>query len=169
MIPLDSIFKIGKLGRAHGLKGEIVFFCDDDVFDRAGAEYLVLMIDGIPVPFFMEGYRFQTDDRALVKFEGMDTVEDVAELVGKEVYFPKEAAKEAAGEFSPASLVGFSIYDTVSGVTTAPVSRVSTETDNTLFELSDGKLVPVAEDWIKEIDREGKIIRMSLPEGLLTL
>ena len=66
MIRRDDVYKIGKLGKPHGVKGEISFAITDDVFDRVDAEYLVLDIDGILVPFYMEEYRFKNDDTVLV-------------------------------------------------------------------------------------------------------
>ncbi|MFC2264720.1 MAG: 16S rRNA processing protein RimM, partial [Prevotella conceptionensis] len=30
----DNFYKIGKLGKPHGVKGEISFHFDDDIFDR---------------------------------------------------------------------------------------------------------------------------------------
>ena len=73
MIKQEEVFKIGRLGKAHGVKGELSFMFDDDVFDRVDADYLVLDVDGILVPFFIEEYRFRSDSTALVKFEGVDT------------------------------------------------------------------------------------------------
>ena len=94
MIKREDVYKIGKLGKAHGVKGEISFLFDDDVFDRTDADYLILDMDGILVPFFIEEYRFKTDDNALMKFEGIDTQERARELTGCEVYFPREMAED---------------------------------------------------------------------------
>ena len=66
MIKQEEVYKIGRLGKAHGVKGEVSFQFDDDVFDRVDADYLILDIDGILVPFFMEEYRFRSDSTALV-------------------------------------------------------------------------------------------------------
>lgn len=68
MITPDDVFQIGRLGRPHGVKGEITFQISDDVFDRVDAEYLLLELDGILVPFFMEEYRFKSDETVLMKF-----------------------------------------------------------------------------------------------------
>ena len=65
MIRRDEVYKIGKLGKPHGVKGEITFAITDDVFDRVDAEYLVLDIDGILVPFYLEEYRFKNDENVL--------------------------------------------------------------------------------------------------------
>ena len=56
MIEESSVYKIGVLTRTHGVRGEISFTFSDDVWDRADADYLVLLIDGILVPFFLEEY-----------------------------------------------------------------------------------------------------------------
>ena len=73
MIKAEEVYKIGRLGKAHGVKGEVSFQFEDDIFDRVDADYLVLDIDGILVPFFMEEYRFRSDTVCLVKFKGVDT------------------------------------------------------------------------------------------------
>ena len=62
MIRRDNVYKIGKLGKPHGVKGEITFAITDDVFDRVDADYLILDIDGILVPFYIEEYRFKNED-----------------------------------------------------------------------------------------------------------
>ena len=94
MIRREDVYRIGKLGKAHGIKGEVSMMFDDDIFDRMDAEYLVLDIDGIMVPFFMEEYRFKSQETVLVKFEGVDTQERAKELTGTEVFFPRELANE---------------------------------------------------------------------------
>ena len=83
MIRRDDVYKIGKLGKPHGVKGEITFAITDDVFDRVDAEYLVLDINGILVPFYMEEYRFKNDENVLVKFEDIDTQERARNYTGR--------------------------------------------------------------------------------------
>ena len=92
MIKQEEVFKIGRLGKPHGVKGEVTMQVDDDVFDRVDSDFLVLKVDGILVPFFMEDYRFKTDATALVKFEDVDTVERARELTNCEVFFPRQLA-----------------------------------------------------------------------------
>ena len=68
MIKKEDVYQIGRIGKPHGVKGEVLFHFSDDVFDRAESEYLILEVDGILVPFFMEEYRFRSDETALVRF-----------------------------------------------------------------------------------------------------
>lgn len=51
MIRQEDVYKIGRLGKPHGVKGEVSFQFDDDIFDRVDADYLILEIDGILVRF----------------------------------------------------------------------------------------------------------------------
>lgn len=53
MIRREEVFKIGHIGKPHGLQGEVQFLFTDDVFDRVEADYLVIDMEGILVPFFM--------------------------------------------------------------------------------------------------------------------
>ena len=82
MIKREEVYKIGVLGKPHGVKGEILFRFTDDVFDQCDADYLVLNMEGILVPFFMEEYRFRSDEVALMKFCDIDTEERARELTG---------------------------------------------------------------------------------------
>ena len=75
MIKENEVYKIGKIGKPHGVKGEVTLRFSDDVFDRVDADYLILDTDGILVPFFMEDYRFRSDEVALVKFCDIDNME----------------------------------------------------------------------------------------------
>ena len=123
MIRREEVYKIGRLGKTHGVRGEISFLLDDDVFDRTDADYLILDIDGILVPFFIEEYRFKTDSNALMKFDGIDTQERARELTGCDVYFPRSLSDK---ETSP----GQSSWATVSSTATAerPSARLPPST-----------------------------------------
>jgi 16S rRNA processing protein RimM len=169
MIRKEEVYKIGRLGKVHGIKGEISFLFDDDVFDRVDADYLVLDIDGILVPFFIEEYRFKTDSNALMKFEGIDTQERARELTGCEVYFPHELADSDEDTISWAAIVGFDITDADSSRTIGRIAAVDDSTINILFELEDGRLIPASEDLITAIDQQARTITMRLPNGLLNL
>ena len=169
MIRKEEVYKIGKLGKAHGVKGEISFLFDDDVFDRTDADYLVLDMDDILVPFFIEEYRFKTDDNALMKFEGIDTQERARELTGCDVYFPRELAETDEEHLSWAAIRGFELIDANTGKSAGRIASVDDATINILFELEDGKLIPASEELITNVDTKKQQIFINLPEGILEL
>ena len=169
MIRREEVYKIGRLGKTHGVKGEISFLLDDDVFDRTDADYLILDIDGILVPFFIEEYRFKTDSNALMKFDSIDTQERARELTGCDVYFPRSQADEDETSVSWAEFVGYSLIDSNSGKTIGEIASIDDTTINILFELTDGKLIPASDELIQHIDTKRHQIEINLPEGILEL
>ena len=169
MIRQEEVYKIGKLGKTHGVKGEISFLFDDDVFDRMDADYLILEIDGILVPFFIEEYRFRTDSNALMKFDGIDTQERARELTGCDVYFRRDIADEDSEHVSWAELIGYRLIDAASGAEVGTIASVDDSTINILFELEDGKLIPASEELITNVDTSKHQIAINLPEGILEL
>ena len=169
MIRAEEVYKIGRLGKAHSVKGEVSFQFDDDIFDRVDADYLVLDIDGILVPFFMEEYRFRSDTVCLVKFSGIDTQQRAQELTGCDVFFPRALAEEGDEMPSLASLVGFEIVNDADGETVGRIAAIDDSTVNILFELENGTLIPASDELITDIDAERRTIKMNIPEGLLDI
>ncbi len=168
MITPDSVYCIGRIGKTHGLKGELSFVVDDDIFDTTAADYVFLLLDGVFVPFFIEDYRFVSDERALIKFDDVDSLAQATPLVGATVFFPIDSAAGATTASTLAHTQGYTICDGGGGAT-APIAAIDTSTDNRLFVLTDGTLIPLVEEWIERIDHDKRIIYMTLPEGLLTL
>ena len=168
MIKPEEVYRIGRLGKAHGVKGEVSLQFDDDIFDRVDCDYLVLDVDGILMPFFIEEYRFRSDTVALVKFEDVDTQQRAAELTGCDVYFPRALADEDDAP-ALALLVGFDLVEANEGRTVGRIAAIDDTTANTLFELEDGRLIPASDDLVDNIDLKQRTITMRLPEGLLDL
>lgn len=172
MIRKDDVYRIGRIGKPHGVAGEVTLNFDDDVFDRTDAEYLVLDIDGILVPFFFDEYRFKTDTTALMKFAGIDTQDRARELTGCDVYFPRHIA-DTQEHVSLSMTNGFTMLDANSGHAIGTIVGVDDTTANTLFEVqaADGEqlLIPVCDEFIDSVDTSKRTITMRLPDGLLDL
>ena len=169
MIKQEEVYRIGRLGKTHGVRGEVSLQFDDDIFDRVDADYLVLELDGILVPFFIEEYRFRSDTVALMKFEDVDTQQRANELTGCDVYFPRALAADDEGDVSLSLLVGFDLVEANGGTTIGRIAAIDDTTANLLFELEDGCLIPANDDLIRDIDTKRKTIKMEIPEGLLEL
>lgn len=168
MISESEVYEIGQLGKPHGIKGEINFSFNTDVWDRVEAEYLICEVDGILVPFFLEEYRFRTDRSALLKFRGIDTPESANDMNGWRVFFPYSLTpQDEEEEYSWQYFTGFTLQDE-HGNKLGTISVVDETTTNILFEVDD-LLIPAAEDLIKDIDHQGRVITMHLPEGLTDL
>lgn len=170
MIKKEEVFKIGIINKPHGVKGEMSFTFTDDIFDRVDADYLILMMDGILVPFFIEEYRFRSDNVALIKLEDIDTAEKAREFTNVEVYFPKKYMEESDEISSWNYFIGFKVTDKTHG-NLGEIVDVDDSTMNVLFVIEnedDEVLLPAHEEFILDIDHEKKIVYVNIPEGLLS-
>lgn len=169
MIREEDVFRIGRLGKPHGVKGEMTMQVDDDVFDRVDSDFVLLRVDGLLVPFYMEEYRFRSDTAVLVKFEDVDTVERARELTNCEVFFLRSLADGEEEDYTWSFFVGFDVIEAESGMTVGRIAAVDDSTSNVLFEMEDGTLIPAAEELVSSIDHDARRITMQLPAGLLSL
>ena len=134
MIRKEEVFKIGVINKPHGVKGEVSFTFTDDIFDHVDCDYLILLMDGILVPFFMEEYRFRSDNVALVKFEDIDTAEQARRFTNVEVYFPKKFMDEQEDVTSWNFFIGFRVEDVHHGYL-GEITDVDDTTINVLFSI----------------------------------
>ncbi len=168
MIQESDVYQIGIINKPHGVKGEVSFTFTSDVWDRVEADYLICLVDGIFVPFFMEEYRFRTDHSALLKFQGIDTPEQAQEMSGWKVFFPYSLTPQDEEEdYTWQYFQGFMLCD-ADGKELGTIDAVDETTVNVLFEVKD-LLVPAAEELILNVDHDAKRITMQLPEGLTDL
>jgi len=172
MIKKEDVYKIGLFNKPHGIHGELSFTFTDDVFDRVDCDYLICLLDGIFVPFFIEEYRFRSDSTALVKLEDVDSADRARMFTNIEVYFPIKFVDEIEpGEMTWDFFVGFTMSDIHAGQL-GEIIEVDNTTVNTLFVVKYDKeelLVPAQEDFIVNIDQMHKVITVNLPDGLLSL
>ena len=137
------------------------------------ADYLFLRLDGLLVPFFLEEWRFRSDNVALLKFEDIDSADDARRIVGTEVYFPKDLTPEDLDEeeLEWQHFTGFEVWQDDSLLGT--VTSVLDQTANVLLVVTapDDRelLIPAHEDFVLEADHRQRRLLVSVPEELLNL
>ncbi|MCC8143453.1 MAG: ribosome maturation factor RimM [Tannerellaceae bacterium] len=173
MIREEEVIKIGYFAKPHGIKGEVSLVTRYDVLDASAEPYLVCDMEGILVPFYVEEYRYKTDNVILVKLENINDEVAAARFANKDVFYPLteleggELQKELAWE----DFIGYTVIDTVLGKI-GPVTDVDESTMNVLFSIDrEGKevLIPVAEEFIEAADHTARSLTLTLPEGVLDL
>lgn len=178
MIDKDSLSLIGKFQKTHALKGELNAILDvpQDFIEEGNP--LIVETDGILVPFFVSTIRPKGNTTVLVKLDGIDSEEEAKTFVNKPIYALKDKLKSFYKEededlMDSDSLEGFSIIDSGSGEEIGKIVKVDDSTTNILLHVetaaNDIVFIPLAEDWISEIDPDKRIIEMILPDGLIDL
>jgi 16S rRNA processing protein RimM len=113
-------------------------------------------------------------DRLVLKFEGLDSIDDAEAWEGADLLVAEEdRALPAEGEFSHQDLIGCTLVNEAGGDVAGVVRGVEDYGGTPLLkaEAADGReiLVPFARAICREIDVAGKTIRVQLPAGLLDL
>jgi 16S rRNA processing protein RimM len=169
MISSSEIEKVGKCIKTHGIKGEVSVFFDKDNFDEANLSYLIFNIDGIYVPFFIEDYRFKSDNSALYKFEGINSESEAKILSGLDIFIHLKFMLETETESSIHDFIGYTINDKYLGVI-GEITDINDSTENILFVVKkkdDEFYIPVTNDFVLSINEDDKILNLDLPKGLI--
>lgn len=173
MILKKDLTKVGKLLKPHGINGEIVALIERDV-DLADVSCIVLEIDGINVPFFINAVRPKSSDTDLLTIDGIADETAAAALCNHDLFVKtselSEADADAEGLYAD-DLVGFDVY--AAGERIGEITGINDTTANYLFiiERPSGEtvLVPVADEFIEILDPVNRRVELNLPEGLLEL
>ena len=92
--------------------------------------------------------------------------ENIAELRGEEAFVHRsDVQAEEEGLLTWQDLVGFVIEDDEAGKV-GTITYIDESTINTLATLDDGRLVPLHEDFIIDIDEDAQILRVHFPFAL---
>ncbi len=185
MLQTDDLIPVGKAGKTHGYRGEVTVFFNDIEFDEDGVRYFIVSIDGLYTPYFIESIRYTGSGTAYIRFEGIeDDVRAKEILIGKTLYVERVHAhldntgnrltegEETEEEDALYRFIHYTIMDRSAG-NVGIIKDLDLQTANPLFivETLEGKriLIPIAEEFIKEIDDEHRLLHTILPEGLITL
>ncbi len=175
MIEEKELVAIGRLGKPHGIHGEINAYIDEDV-DIGRLQKVVLNIDGIYVPFFINSLRPKRADSVIIAIDGVDNENHAAQLTNLEVFAlladDVKAMPDGGDGMYASDLVGYTLVH-VNGRPVGEITDIDDSTENALFIVTmpggSTVYVPVADDLIDEIDEERRLVVMTIPEGLLEL
>lgn len=168
---MDELVSIARIARPHGLRGEVSADVLTDFPERFdGLENVIAVLPGDERrELRIERFRFQ-NERVLLKFFGIDRIEDTDSLRNAEICVTEnEAVALEEGEFFDWELSGCTV-ETIDGETVGTVKELM-RTGGTEVLVIDGAdkeyLIPFAESICTEVDVEKKRIVIDPPEGLL--
>ena len=167
-----SLIGVGNITKTHGINGALTAVVREDV-DPDEIKCFWMDMDGIMVPFFIENWRERGSEAILVTFEGFDTQESAKILVGKELFVSRDELPETEddGGFYLSDLKEWNVI--ADGKQLGTITGYDDSTINVLIHVDthDGKriLIPAADEFITDIDRDSKTISFELPAGLLDL
>jgi 16S rRNA processing protein RimM len=166
----QDCYSIGYISKTHGLKGEVTAIITEPI-ELDSIESVFIEIKGTLVPHFIKSFSDRTD-KAFIKFEDVNTIEQATGLKGSTLYLNKSTRPSLKrGEFYNDQIVGFVVEDENLGHL-GILKQVIESGPSRLLEIdANGKelLIPVNGPFIKSINKSKKTIRVSLPEGFLDI
>lgn len=169
----DDMVMVGRIGRPHGLRGQVVVNPETDFPEqrfRPGARVWTCTARG-QEELTVGTVRFHRG-RPIVSFEGLSSIDEVESLAGLELRIAPDALQPLeAGRYYQHQLVGCAV-ETVSGAGIGTVARVEggEAGSRLVVEGEHGEiLIPLAVDICVDIDVDARRIRVDPPEGLLEL
>ena len=169
---IEDCYHLGKVTKPHGIKGEVILWLDVDypeIYEEL--ESVFLLVKNELVPFFLESIQIR-GKKSIAKFEDINSIEDTAKIINLEMYLPLDHLPELEDEssFYFHEIIGFQLQDEASGQIYGTVSHVyeSAGQDLLAFEINGREvLVPISDSIVTKVDRENKILKVNLPEGLI--
>ncbi|MCH5233285.1 MAG: 16S rRNA processing protein RimM [Muribaculaceae bacterium] len=171
MITNDQLITVGKFHKTHGLKGELNAILDIDPAYFVEGNPLIVEIEGLNVPFYLNSIRNKGSISYLIRLEGVETDKEASEFVNHEIKMIAEDSEEWL-EPNEDDLIGFTIVDMENQKPIGELYDIDDSTENVLFIVKnkdDSFYIPAADEFIKEIDYDKKLIMMTFPDGLLDM
>lgn len=170
----EDIIEIGRFGKPHGVGGEIAASVDVDIEQLS---CIVVNMDGIDVPFFINSVRSKGRDTVLVKIDGYESEPEVKIFVNKDIYAlasevdedDSEDDEDGDGGFYASDFLGFMALED-DGTPLGKITDIDDNTENVLFIIDrpdSGKplYIPVAPELIEAIDTESSTITFFSPRA----
>ncbi len=168
---MEKLLKVGVISSTHGLKGEVKVFPTTDDVKRfrqlkevlldAGDEKPVLQIE--QVKFFKQF--------VILKFKGIDDIEDVQKYKGKDLLVTRENAVELKkDEYFIADLIGVSVISDDNSLRGILKDVVQTGANDVyVIDLEDGRqlLLPAIKECVLMVDLDENIMKIHVLDGLL--
>lgn len=185
---LNAPVAVAQIVKSYNTNGEVVVKLTNDLLEDLNVkEPVFIFFDELPVPFFIEKFSTKGNSGAIVKFSSVNDTPHSEELVKKTVFVEassvsEDALEELAQENMGAFLAGFSLTDEQERVI-GQITDYHDYPNNPCIEvqLSQGVvsalddsvsdnhtvLLPFQEQFIMAFDAQERMIRMSLPAGLI--
>ena len=168
---MEQFLQVGVITSTHGIRGEVKVFPTTDAPERfkklknvildTGKEQLDLEVQGVK---FFKQY-------VIIKFKGIDNINDVEKYNGKSLFVPREdAVSLEEDEYYIADLIGMKVYteDGEFGVLKDVIETGANEVYVIESPEHGEVLIPAIHDCILDVNVEEQTMKVHLLEGLIS-
>ena len=165
--------KVGKIVNTHSLKGEVKVISSTDFEEerfKKGSKLLITRGNQLIREVVVQSYR-NHKNFLLVKFEGIDSVEEAEKLKNLQIKIDSDEVGELEeNEFYFHQIIGCQVFDE-NDRNLGEIIDILTPGANDVWVIKgeEGKeiLIPYIEDVVKKIDITSKKVNIEVMEGLI--
>lgn len=165
--------KVGKIVNTHSLKGEVKVISSTDFEEerfKKGSKLLITRGNQLIREVVVQSYR-NHKNFLLVKFEGIDSVEEAEKLKNLQIKIDSDEVGELEeNEFYFHQIIGCEVFDE-NDKNLGEIIDILTPGANDVWVIKgeNGKeiLIPYIEDVVKKIDITNKKVNIEVMEGLI--
>lgn len=169
---MKDFFYLGLITKPFGFKGQLFVYLDTDEPEKyMNLKSVFINYDNEMIPYMIDELQYKGNNLAIVKFNDI-SAEESKTLIKSELYLPVSMLPPLTGnKFYFHEVIGYTIIDKEKGnigicqsfidVSRQPIMQINLNEKEIL--------IPVVDEFFKEIDREKKIIYIEAPEGLIDI
>ena len=165
-VKVSDCIRIGTISKTHGVNGRVIVKKECDLELEKSDEPVFAIIDGLPVPLFVEESEERDTNSCIVKFELINTLDKAKEFLGCEIFNSQTSINSNINS----QLIGLEIIDINFGKIGNCISIEPTKSNPLMIveTVSETIYIPIVDEWITEfVPNKHLVIRC--PEGLLTI
>ncbi len=168
---MEKYFRVGVITNTHGLKGEVkVFPTTDDAERYETLKEVIINPDKENIKLEIKSVRY-FKNLVIVKFKGIDDINDVEKYKGKDLFVSREnAVPLEENEYYIADLIDMDVYDE-NDVKIGVLYDVMQTGANDVYviNMDDGRelLLPVIEETVLDVNLDEGKIKIHILDGLL--
>lgn len=171
---MENLLRVGVISSTHGVRGEVkVFPTTDDVKRYSKLKEVILDTGKEQINLEIQSVKY-FKQFVIVKFKGIDNINDIERYKGKELYVTREnAVKLAPNENFICDLIGCSVISDDNNEVIGELKDVLITGANDVYIVNtpDNKevLIPVTKECVLDVDVEKKEVKVHLLPGLLDI
>ena len=168
---MEQFLQVGVISSTHGLRGEVkVFPTTDDAARFQTLKEVILDTGKEKLDLEIQSVRF-FKQFVIVKFKGIDDINDIEKYKGKSLFVARENAVELEeDEYYMADIIGMDVY-TEDGEKFGVLEDIMETGANDVYVVSTEAhtevLLPAIHDCILDVDTENRKMTVHLMDGLI--
>ncbi|HVY27512.1 MAG TPA: ribosome maturation factor RimM [Polyangiaceae bacterium] len=169
-----EVLSIGRVARAHGLKGELrveLYFDGSDALEHVDRVWLSERADSpAGAAAYVVDWARAVPKAYLLKLEGIDERNGAESLRGRSVWVARAELPETnAQEYYLVDLIGAKVTGPEGVIGTVVEIATHPSVDSLVIRTTDGRTLeqPLVPDWISRVSVTEKLVELSTLEGLI--